>query len=206
VNAYRNSLWKALQWISLAGLLTLFGFSALADPAALPPSSWNGPVFLQDHWELTGIVEHGIQRRWLFEREVDLIEVRYGHGSLWAMAGITGQDGTYESLIVGSTSREAMRAAFQQPRYITLTMPGTLKAIDHSACLGIETSASSRCQITGLVEGSRTPIVVTLEDEPTGDLSNIFIHTGVFPPHYQYGFLTWDILPGQIIEQGLEGG
>ena len=61
------------------------------------------------------------------------------------------------------------------------------------------------CQITGLVEGSRPPLLLDLDEEPTGDLSNVFIQSGVFPPHYQYGFLTWEIQPGQIIEQGLEG-
>ncbi len=203
MNGLLSILWKALKWIGVGGGLALLGLSAFADPADLPPSAWNGPVFVQDHWELTGIVEHGVQTHRLFEQELDLVEVRYRHGSLWALVGIAGPDGTYESVVQGFSSRQEVKTAFRQPRYITLAIPGTPKAVDHSDCIG---SQSARCQITALVEGSRPPLLLDPEDEPTGDLSNVFIQSGVFPPHYQYGFLTWNIQPGRIIEQGLEGG
>lgn len=194
---------KALKWIAIGGGLALLGLSALTDPADLPHSSWNGPLFRQDHWELTGIIEHGVQTHRLFEQELDLVEVRYGQGSLWALVGIASPDDGYESLVQGILSRQEISEAFRQPSYITLTMPGTPKAIDHTACNG---NHSARCQVTALVEGSRPPLLLDPDEEPTGDLSNVFIHSGVFPPHYRYGFLTWDIQPGRIIDQGLEGG
>jgi len=203
MNGFLPILWKALKWIGLGVGLAIFGLSALSDPADIPPSAWNGPVLVQDHWELTGIVEHGVQSHRLFEQELDLVEVRYGDGSLWALVGIAKPDGGYESLVRGITSRQEVKAAFRQPRYLTLSIPGSRKAIDHAACAG---NQSARCQVTGLVEGSRPPLLLDPEEEPTGDLSNVFIQSGVFPPHYRYGFLTWDIQPGRIIEQGLEGG
>jgi hypothetical protein len=203
MNGGYTVLLKVLKWIGLGGGLVLLGLSAFSEPADLPLSAWNGPVFVQDHWELTGIVEHGVQTHHLFEQELDLVEVRYGHGSLWARVGIVGKEGMYESLMSRTTNRQDVAAAFQQPRYITLSIPGSLKAVDHTACAK---NQSARCQVTALVEGSRPPLLLDPEEEPTGDLSNVFIQSGVFPPHYQYGFLTWDILPGRIIEQGLEGG
>jgi len=203
MNGLLSILWKALKWIGLGGGLALLGLSALSDPADIPPSAWNGPVFLQDHWELTGIVEHGVQTHRLFEQELDLVEVRYGQGSLWALIGIARPDGGYESLVQGLASRQKVEVAFQQPRYLTLSISGTSKAVDHAVCAQ---NRSARCQVTALVEGSRPPLLLDPEEEPTGDLSNVFIQSGVFPPHYQYGFLTWDIQPGRMIEQGLEGG
>ncbi len=203
MNTILTILWKVLKWIGLGGGLALLCLSALADPADLPPSSWNGPLFVQDHWELTGIVEHGVQTHRLFEQELDLVEVRYGHSSLWALVGIAKPDGGYESLVRGITSQQEVEAAFRQPRYITLSIPGTLKAVDDAACAHKQ---SARCQVTALVEGSRPPLLLDPDEEPTGDLSNVFIQSGVITPHYQYGFLTWDIQPGRIIEQGLEGG
>ena len=203
MNGLLSILWKALKWIGLGGGLALLGLSALSDPADIPPSAWNGPVFVQDHWELTGIVEHGVQTHRLFEQELDLVEVRYGQGSLWALIGIARPDGGYESLVQGIASRKEVEAAFRQARYLTLSIPGTPKAVNHAACAG---NQSARRQVTALVEGSRPPLLLDPEEEPTGDLSNVFIQSGVFPPHYQYGFLTWDIQPGRIIEQGLEGG
>jgi hypothetical protein len=192
-----------LKWIGLCGGLALLGFAVLSDPIELPPSAWNGPVFVENHWELTGIVDHGVQTHRLFEQELDLVELRYGRGSLWALVGIARPGSEYESLVGGATSRQEVKEAFRQPRYITLSISGTRKAVDHTACVH---SRSARCQVTALVEGSRPPVLLDPVEEPTGDLSNVFIHSGAFPPHYQYGFLTWDIQPGQIIEQGLEGG
>lgn len=203
MSAFFPFFWKVLRWVGLFGLMVLMAWNMLSDPPDLPHSAWNGPVFREDHWELTGIVDHRIQTHRLFEQELDLVEVRFGRGSLWVLAGLTGENGIYESLVTGAASREAVQATFRQPRYITLTIPGTQKAVDYAACLE---SQSARCQVTSLVEGSRPPILLDPDEEPTGDLSNVFIHSGVFPPHYQYGFLTWDILPGLIIEQGLEGG
>ncbi len=202
MNSILTILWQVLKWIGLGGGLALLGMTALTDPADLPPGAWDGPVFVQDHWELTGIVQHGVQTQRLFEQELDLVEVRFGQGSLWALAGVKDRNGAYESLVKGTHSRQEIETAFRQPRYITLSIPGTLKAVDHRACVG---KKSAICQITGLVEGSRPPLLLDPDEEPTGDLSNVFIHSGVFPPHYQYGFLTWEIQPGQIIEQGLEG-
>ncbi len=77
-------LWKVFKWIGLGGGLALLGISALTDPADIPSSTWNGPVFVQDHWKLTGIVDHGVQTHRLFEQELDLVEVRlvmaaFGH-------------------------------------------------------------------------------------------------------------------------------
>lgn len=208
MNSILSTLWQGLKWMGLLGGLVLLGLTGLADPGELPPSSWNGPIFIKDHWELTGIVQHGVQSRRLFEEELDLVEVRFGGGSLWALAGVHGEDGAYESLIRGVFSREDVRNIFLQPRYVTLTIPGTPKAVDHSECVKdpIIRSSSARCRIRGLVEGSRSVMLLDLDEEPTGDLSNVFIHTGVFPAHYLYGFLTWDIQPGRIIEQGLDGG
>lgn len=203
MSAFFPFFWKVLRWVGLFGALALMSWNMLSDPPDLPPSPWNGPVFAKDHWELTGVVAHRVQTHRLFEQELDLVEVRFGQGSLWALVGITGQGGIYESLVTGSNDRQGVLEAFRQPRYVTLRIPGTLKAVDHSACFG---DPSARCQITALVEGSRPPILLDVDEEPTGDLSNVFIHSGVFPPHYQYGFLTWDIQPGQIIEQGQEGG
>ncbi len=203
MSAFFPFFWKVLRWVGLCGALVLMGWNMLSDPLDLPLSPWNGPVFREDHWELTGIVEHRIQTHRLFEQELDLVEVRFGRGSLWALAGLTGEDGKYESLVTGAASREAVEAAFRQPRYVTLSIPGTQKAVAHALCAG---KRSARCQITSLVEGSRPPILLDIDEEPTGDLSNVFIHSGVFPAHYQYGFLTWDIQPERIIEQGLEGG
>ncbi len=195
--------WKVLRWVLLFGALVLVSLSVLADPPDVPPNAWNGPVFREGHWEVTGIVNRRFQTHRLFEQELDLVEVRYGRGSLWALVGVIEDAGGYESLVSGATSRQEVAAAFTQPRYVTLRIPGTQKAVDHSLCFG---NQSARCRIRALVEGSRPPVLLDPAIEPTGDLSNVFIHTGLFPPHYQYGFLTWDILPGQIIEQGLEGG
>jgi len=203
MSAFFPFFWKTLRWVLLFGALLLASLNALADPPDLPPSSWNGPVFREGHWELTGIVEHRIQTHRLFEQELDLVEVRYGRGSLWALVGVAGEADAYESLVSGATSRQEVAAALNQPRYVTLRILGTQKAVGHVLCMG---SRSDRCQITALVEGSRPPIILDMDEEPTGDLSNVFIQTGLFPPHYQYGFLTWDVLPGRIIEQGLEGG
>ena len=136
MNSILSILWQVLKWIGIGGGLALLGLTALTDPADLPPSTWNGPVFVKDHWELTGIVQHGIQTHRLFEQELDLVEVRFGQGSLWALAGVKDRNGAYESLVKGITSRQDIQTAFRQPRYITLSIPGTLKAVDHRACMG----------------------------------------------------------------------
>lgn len=207
MNLILTSFWNTWKWIALAGVLALLAVSALAEPVEGPPSSWNGPVFGDGHWELTGIVEQGVQRRTVFEEQLDLVEVRYGRGTLWALVGIQPGDGAYESLVPGIANRDMLQEAFQQPRYITLRIPGTRQAVTHSACQNpLSEQESARCRITRLVEGGRLPVLLDTFEEPTGDLSNVFIHTGLFVPHYRYGFLTWDVLPGQIIEQGLEGG
>lgn len=203
MSAFFPFLWKVLRWVGLFGALVLMGWNMLSNPPDLTPNPWNGPVFAENHWELTGIVEHGVQTHRLFEQELDLVEVRYGHGSLWALVGISESDGGYESLVQGLASRQEVEAAFRQPRYLTLSIPGSPKAVNHAVCVGKQ---SARCQVTALVEGSRPPLLLDPEEEPTGDLSNVFTQSGVFPPHYQYGFLTWDIQPGRMIEQGLEGG
>lgn len=202
-SAFFPFFWKTLRWVLLFGVLVYLTLNALTDPPELPPNPWDGPAFVEGHWRLTGIVEHRIQTQRLFERELDLVELRYGGGSLWALAGVAGKDGQYESLVDGANSRKEVQEAFSQPRYVTLSILGTPKAVDHAPCVE---NRSARCQVTALVEGSRPPIVLDPDEEPTGDLSNVFIHTRVFPPHYLYGFLTWDIQPGRVIEQGLEGG
>jgi len=201
-NAFFPFFWKTLRWVLLFGVLVYLTLNALADPPELLPNPWDGPAFVEDHWELTGIVEHHIQTQRLFERDLDLVEMRFGGGSLWALAGVAGKDGQYESLVNGAASRKEVQEAFSQPRYVTLSIPGTLKAVEH-ACTR---NQNLRCQVTALIEGSRPPIYLDPDEEPTGDLSNVFIQTGLFPPHYLYGFLTWDIQPGRVIEQGLEGG
>jgi len=202
-SAFFPFFWKTLRWVLLFGALVYLTLNALADPPELPPNPWDGPAYVEGQWRLTGIVEHRLQTQRLFEQELDLVELRFGGGSLWALAGVAGKDGQYESLVDGANSREEVQEVFSQPRYVTLGILGTPKAVDHAPCVE---KRSARCQVTALVEGSRPPIILDPDEEPTGDLSNVFIHTGVFPPHYLYGFLTWDIQPGQVIEQGFEGG
>jgi len=202
-SAFFPFFWKTLRWVLLFGVLVYLALNALADPPELPPDPWDGPAFVEGQWRLTGIVEHRLQTQRLFEQELDLVELRFGGGSLWALAGVAGKDGQYESLVDGANSREEVQEVFSQPRYVTLGILGTPKAVDHAPCVE---KRSARCQVTALVEGSRPPIILDPDEEPTGDLSNVFIHTGVFPPHYLYGFLTWDIQPGRVIEQGFEGG
>lgn len=207
MNTLLALIFRAACWLAVLIPLALLGFAALSDPLELAPNSWNGPVYEQGTWQLTGIVEGGVQRRTLFMEDLDLVEVHYGQGRLWALAGIQGKDRQYESLVSGSLSRAEVEQAFALPRYVTFTIPGTLRAVQHLACQNSPSrTESNRCRITRLVEGSRPPVVLNPYDEPTGDLSNVFIQSGLFVPHYQYGFLTWDILPGQVIEPGLEGG
>jgi hypothetical protein len=207
VNIFLGLIFRSARWLAVLILLALLGLAALSDPLELPPNPWNGPVYEQGIWHLTGIVEGGVQRRTLFMEALDLVEVRYGQGRLWALAGIQGKDGQYESLVAGSLSRVEVEKAFALPRYVTFTIPGTPRAVQHTDCQYSPSSAeSNRCHITRLVEGGRPPVVLDPYDEPTGDLSNVFIQSGLFVPHYRYGFLTWDILPSQIIEPGLEGG
>jgi hypothetical protein len=207
VNTFWGMIFRFARWLAVLILLGLLGLAVFSDPLELAPNPWNGPVYEQGAWQLTGIVEGGVQRRMLFMQELDLVEVRYGQGRFWALAGIQGKDGLYESLVAGSLSRAEVKAAFALPRYVTFTIPGTPRAVQHLACQNSPSSAeSNRCRITRLVEGSRPPVVLDPYEEPTGDLSNVFIQSGLFVPHYRYGFLTWDILPGQIFEPGLEGG
>lgn len=197
---------KKLAWlvgIVAILLMCLTAYSSLGDNLERFSSPWNGPVFQDGQWQLEGITKGRLQRAHLFEQELDLVEIRYGGGSLWALVGVKDSKGSYEPLVEGMLTEEQVREGFSQPRYVTLTIPGTPKAVDHGDC---STNQSMRCMVVRLVEGSRPPIVLDPDEEPTGDLSNVFIHSGVFPAHYAYGFLTWAVHPGKVIEQGLEGG
>ena len=48
-------------------------------------------------------------------------------------------------------------------------------------------------------------LVTGVEEQKFTSQSNVFIRTGAFPSHYQFGISTWRIGLGEINEQGLEG-
>lgn len=203
---------RILRWLHdqialllLLFILTCLGITAFSEPVDTEgfDDGWNGPVYQDGRWAMTGIVEEKPITKKIFALDIDLVQIRYGDGKLWAAVGIGGPDKRYESLVAGRTNRQAVLDAFDQPRYVQLWVPGSKDGVDWSACAE---DFGHRCSVTRLVEGSQPPILLGDDEEYTNDLSNVFLRSGVYPASYRYGFLTWNVELGRIIEQGLEGG
>lgn len=185
----------------LAGLTAWFGPWLIRMYQSVPDvTAWERPVYADGFWRLSGIAEEMIQRE-MFGTKVDLLRVRYQQGDLWATAGVQRSDGLYESFVDDSSSQAQVREAFTYHRWVTLRVPGEPGRAGAEAC---SDPYKPRCHITRLAERT-VPLLLDGDTEYTDSASTIFVRTGVFPGHYQYGFLTWDITPGQIIEPALEG-
>jgi len=185
----------------LAGVAAWFATCFFHSPHSAPEVvGWERPVYADGFWRLSGIAEEMIQRE-MFGVKVDLLRVRYRQGELWAAAGAQRSDGLYESFVDGVSSRDQVCDAFVYPRWVTLRVSGAPGQAGTADC---PDQSSPRCHITRLAERA-TPLLLAGDSEYTDSASTIFVRTGVFPGHYLYGFLTWDIAPGQVIEPGMEG-
>ena len=180
------AVWAAFWWV---------------ETDQVPPerSDWDQPVYQDGRWRLSGIAEEMIRKE-MFGVQVDLLRVRYGKGVLWAAAGAERLDGVYESFIEGAVSRDQAQEWFAYPRWVTLSIAGEPAFTGKVDC----SDSGPKCHIARLAD-QHVPLLLDGDEQYTESVSAIFVRTGVFPEHYLYGFLTWDITPGKVIEPGLEG-
>ena len=163
-------------------------------------SAWERPAYQDGRWLLSGVAEEMIQKE-MFGVQIDLLRVRYSKGDVWAAAGAERSDGLYESFVEGFAAREQVREAFTFPRWVILSVKGEPGIAGAGDC---PNPSSPRCHLTRLAE-QNVPVLLDGDEQYTESTSTIFVRTGVFPGHYLYGFLTWDIALGQIIKPGMEG-
>jgi hypothetical protein len=161
-------------------------------------SGWEKPVFTDNRWVMKGVVDHGVEIHRTPWGQIALIQVRYGQGTIWAMAGVTNLDGDFSSRINGIEGLADLLGAFQHPRWITLSIPGDETGWVSNSC---QDANASMCKVILSVESGALNL---LPKKETVSGSNLFQWSG-FQEHTPAGILTWPIELGEIIEQGLEG-
>lgn len=194
---------KAAGLVAMAACLFLFLNSVVNGDTVGEErvSHWDKPVFQDGMWKLDGIVESGLERRTFSWGQADLVQVRFGGGSFWALAGLTDRDGNFESWVKNTVNREEQVEDFRQPRRVTLSVAGSPEKVHPEACSIMN---STRCEIISRIEKSNPELFAVNENLSNSTNSDVFIHSGSFPGHYSYGILTWDIELGEIIQQVLE--
>jgi len=183
-------------------LICLFSFVRESEGYERKDSAWERPIFQDNRWLLEGITEDSIKSMASKWGQVDVVKIRYGNGMLWTVAGLANEDGNYESWVRGIEDRQQLMKALQQPRRVTLSVPGTLEGVSLEECTK---SFSPACQMIFSLEHNQPGLGIATEAKESTLQSNVFIQTGTFPDHYLYGVLTWEMDLGEIIEQGLEG-
>jgi hypothetical protein len=166
------------------------------------PLAWERPVYKDGWWMVEGIVEHGVETRTFPWGQADLVMARYGKGALWALAGLTDAEGNFFSRVDGVGNREDLLEAFRQPRWVAFSILETDQGMTLSSC---ESPGDAICQVISSAEKGNPALMAGDEGQSLSSQSSVFIQTGEFPGHYQFGILTWRVKLGEIIEQGLEG-
>lgn len=194
---------KVAGLLAMAACLFLCLYSVVIGDTAHEErvTPWDRPVFQHGTWKLDGIVEGGFERRQFSWGQADLVQIRFGGGSFWALAGLTDQNGNYESWVKSAVDRDDLAEVFRQPRRVTLSVAGSPDQVRPKDC---EILNSTRCGIISRIEKGNPDLLEVNGNSLYSTNRDVFIHSGSFPGHYSYGILTWDIESGEIIPQALE--
>ena len=191
---------RVFAWLALTGILSLCLFSfVLSEDSTVEAqaSTWEQPVYQDGRWRLEGITEPGVESQDSPWGRLDLVRVRYGRGAFWSVAGLTDEQGSFESWVEGVSSHEQLLEGFRKPRHVTLSIPGSRQGFVSADCSGHIPAA---CSMLAALE--RGTLVADLAGASGGQASQsgILIQTGAFPERY----LAWEIAPGEVIERELE--